>query len=132
MSGKRSFNIYAQSDVVERFKGEVGNASKELEEYMRQRVNASSDITRRIEEICAEIEELEEEKENLTHKLENLRIEKKTLEAQKAREDETPDELDRFKDVFEKQDWRSPEEIPDYWSRELDKSKEELWEEVAG
>jgi chromosome segregation ATPase len=128
---KAPYNLYVETDLKERFKQEVENPSEVVQEWMRQRLKSKGSIDNRLKEIQEEIEELEKEKENLTHKLENLRTEKRSLEAQKAKEEETPDEMERFKQVFQKQDWRSPEEIPDYWRRELEKPKEELWEEVA-
>lgn len=131
---KQSFNIYAQSDVVERFKQTVDTPSNELERFMRQRIKASAGIGERINEIDSEIEEIEEEIDQLAQKKENLRIEKETLIAQRDQEDDESDEMERFREVADirigENDWRKPEDIQDYWRRELEKSKEELWEEV--
>jgi chromosome segregation ATPase len=81
-----------------------------------------------LEDVENEISDLEDRRDHLEAELNTA---KATLERKEREEKETEQEFDRFKEVFEEQDWRNPEDIPDYWRRELEMSKEELWEEVT-
>jgi|APHM01.1.fsa_nt_gi hypothetical protein len=152
---KSRFNIYIKSDIKERFSREFDNASKEIQQYMRRRLEATTGIEGRIRELESELEEerqaLQElknkhtEQENLVQRLEDeLRI---LEEEQKTREENTQEAMPKFLEIAEQKlsgygqgsksvaldgasTWNGPSDVPEYWCNEMEKSKEQLWQVV--
>lgn len=129
--GKEKLTLYVEGDIKQRAKTEIENISKAVTNDLKHRLKVKeSGLSERIVHVEEEVAHVEEKIEDLKDERSELKASLRALKAQKEKEDQTPDEMERFKDVFEKQEWHGPEEIPNYWSRELDKSKEELWEKV--
>lgn len=131
--GKEKLTLYVEGDVKQRAKREMENISKAVTSDLKQRLKVKeSGLEERILHVEEELEHVEEEIENLKDERSELKATLRTLKAQKEQEEQPDQEMERFKSVFQKQDWKQPADIADYWSRELDMSKEELWEEVDG
>jgi chromosome segregation ATPase len=148
---KTRMNISVSSDVKERFKREFGSMSQEIEEMMRQRIEASSGFEGRIRELKSELDQASEELQELGEKyrekereVERLENELQILQEEKQSiEDSQQADLDKFLEVAESSlqtdrgddhtvklndtSWDGPSDVPEYWMQELQLSAEDLW-----
>ena len=136
---KSRANLTIDPYTHEKAKDVYDNFSQRVEELIQADLDVSQ--VQDTELLKDEIEKKENELESIKRDMEDLEMKKDKVEAdlntakatlkRKEREEkEKEDEMQRFKDVFEQKEWSSPEQIKDYWSNELDMSKEELWQEV--
>jgi predicted nuclease with TOPRIM domain len=122
--------------TYEKAKRTYSSVSHRVEELLEADLDASKiddkdllrekedELQSEIEEINQNIEDLQKEKQEVS---DQLKVVKSKIERLEAQEEEIADELERFKQVFKKNDWQEPGEINDYWSQELEKEKQELW-----
>lgn len=139
---KTSARIYVQSDRWQRFKQEF-NASEEIREFMKQRLqDESDDLEVRKEELQERIEEQEKVFQEEKDKLERLRSELRTVEETiKAREEAKGDlqeKLNKAVSILKRKrkdckktgdDWRD-EKAVSYWADELEMPESKLIEKV--
>jgi chromosome segregation ATPase len=134
---KSTVSITIDPYTHEKAKDAYDNFSKRVEELVESDIKVKNmDDTEMIEEEISELEskisDLIEERNELNSEIDECKAElnsaKSRLE-QVKREKETENELfDKFLDVYRKREWSDHEDIPDYWSHELGKSKQELME----
>lgn len=138
---KSRVNLTIDPYTHEKAKDVYNNFSQRVEELIEADLDVSkvqdTDLLKEeIKKKQTELEELNRKLEKLESRKDQVKADlntaKATLKRKEREEREKSDEMERFNEVFVKADWKRPDEIPDYWSDELDMSKDKLWKEVEG
>ena len=136
---KSRVNLTIDPYTHEKAKDVYDSFSKRVEELVEadldvQNIDDPELIRNEIESKEEELEAVEEDLEALRDKKQSLETDlntaRATLEKKQREQEEKQDKWSRFEDIYQQQDWNRPEDIPDYWSNELDMDKSELMEEV--
>lgn len=137
---KATGNVTIDAEVWEKSKREFNSVSQEIEDLLKRKLEISeynkiNSLKQREEEIQDEIKDLNESEEKIKNekkeKTNELKAVRGKIEKLKKKKEDNKKSLERFKEVFrkkEKDGWNKPEDINQYWSKELDKTKEQLWE----
>lgn len=132
---KSTVSITIDPYTHEKAKEAYDNFSKRVEELVEsdievQNMEDEEMIEQEISDLEDKLSDLIEERDGINSKIDETKSElnsaKSRLE-QIKREKETEAEMfEKFVNVYEKHEWTDHEDIPDYWSHELGKSKQEL------
>lgn len=132
---KNRAQISVYSDDWERFKQETDNASKELRDFIQSYLERDDSKEKRIENINEEIEDKKSEIAKLQKQISNLQGERDTLKAKIQEENQNSKEkMEFFEETlrrhYQESNWTCPSDIPVFWTKEFDCSKDELWDEA--
>ena len=134
---KSTVSITIDPYTHEKAKEAYENFSKRVEELVEsdievQNMGDEEMIEQEISDLEDKLSDLIEERDEINSQIDETKTELNSAKSrlqQIKREKETEAEMfEKFLDVYEKREWPSHEEIPDYWSHELGKSKQELME----